>query len=296
MAGEVRAAGGVLWRPNGHGGVELALVHRPRYDDWSLPKGKLEPDEEPVLGALREVQEETGMIGRAGRRLGTSSYEVLLGQRWVTKKVDWWAIRALSGEFVANAEVDALRWCSPEEAKGQLTAGRDLSQVELMMRDGWDLSTALLMRHADAGGRADWPGHDDQRPLSAYGIAQAQALAGTLPAFGVTRVVTAPALRCAQTVAALAHRLGLVVEVEPLLSDAGYGADPQASLQALDALLAADGAAVCSQGGALPALLADLAQASGVALGQTHTHKAGVWVLSLHDGALVSIDKRPPPL
>ncbi len=295
MSDEVRAAGGLLWR-HGDAGVEVALVHRPRYDDWSLPKGKLRSGEEPVLGALRELLEETGMAGRAGRRLGTSAYDVLLHERWVPKTVDWWAVRSLGGTFEPGDEVDELRWCSPASARELLTAGRDVGPLDALVAGGWDLTTGVLVRHAVAGKRSEWTGDDDLRPLTGKGEAQAAALAEHLPAFGVTRVVSAPALRCVQTVVPVADRLGLTVEVEPLLGEDGHDEDPAGSLLRLRELLAQDGVVACSQGGAIPSLLDALAEASGLALGDTSTRKSAAWVLSLHKGALVAADLRRPPV
>jgi 8-oxo-dGTP diphosphatase len=293
---EVLAAGGVLWRRSGDGidDVEVALVHRPRYDDWSLPKGKLHRDEDALLGALREIEEETGMTGRAGRHLGTTAYDVVLGDRWVPKSVEWWSVRAESGQFAPSDEVDQLRWVRPAEAAALLTAGREALQVDALVRTGADVTTGVLVRHAVAGKRATWDGPDDLRPLTDKGRLQSDRLAEQLAAFGVTRVVSAPPVRCVQTVAPLAERLGLEVEREPLLGEDGYGDDPVAALARLEDLLRTDGLVVCSQGGALPALLDALADRSGLALGDTHTRKSAAWVLTLRAGDLVAADHRPP--
>ncbi len=120
---EVRAAGGVLVR-EGDGGPEVALVHRPRYDDWSLPKGKLAPDEGYEEGALREVEEETGLRCTLEREVASSSYGDAKGR---DKLVRYWLMRPLEGEFVPNAEVDELRWLSPDDAERLLTYNRDIA-------------------------------------------------------------------------------------------------------------------------------------------------------------------------
>jgi 8-oxo-(d)GTP phosphatase len=113
---EILAAGAVLWRP----GVEIAVVHRPRYDDWSLPKGKLEPGESIWLAASREVREETGFSCTLGRYLAQHRYPVTRPEP-ATKVVDYFAARAGSGSFQPNDEVDALRWVSLTEAGNLLT-------------------------------------------------------------------------------------------------------------------------------------------------------------------------------
>jgi len=115
----IPAGGGVVWRPTADT-LEVALIHRPRYDDWSLPKGKLEAGEHPLTAAAREVREETGLSATVGRRSLRTSYPVPEG----TKRVDYWLMRA-EGRFAANDEVDELRWLPPDEARELLSYDRD---------------------------------------------------------------------------------------------------------------------------------------------------------------------------
>ncbi|MGP4109962.1 NUDIX hydrolase [Streptomyces sp. 4N509B] len=116
--GVVEAAGCVLWRRAHDGeGIEVCLVHRPKYDDWSWPKGKLHDGETPADAAVREVREETGMACRLGAPLSTARYLV----RDRPKVVHYWAAEALGGHFQPNGEVDALRWLTPPEARALLT-------------------------------------------------------------------------------------------------------------------------------------------------------------------------------
>ena len=100
----VPAAGGAVWRPASDGGIEVALAHRPRYDDWSLPKGKLDAGEDPLTAAVREVREETGLEVVAGRRSVQTGYPIPQG----TKRVDYWVMQAVGGRFRPNDEVDVL--------------------------------------------------------------------------------------------------------------------------------------------------------------------------------------------
>ncbi|MFJ8693874.1 NUDIX hydrolase [Streptomyces roseolilacinus] len=124
-AGVVRAAGCVLWRRAADGAVEVCLIHRPKYDDWSFPKGKVKAGEELLAAAVREVREETGRGCEPGVRLGTVRYRA--GTR--EKEVTYWSAEATSGAFTPNKEVDALRWLPPEEARGLLTHPQDRSLV-----------------------------------------------------------------------------------------------------------------------------------------------------------------------
>ncbi|RPK94491.1 MULTISPECIES: NUDIX hydrolase [Streptomyces] len=128
--GTVLAAGCVLWRraPDGNG-VEVCLVHRPRYDDWSFPKGKLKRGEEPLAAAVREVLEETGHHCAPGERLPTSRYAV----DGRPKEVAYWAAEATGGSFTANDEVDRILWLAPGAARARLTRPRDVQQLTALL-------------------------------------------------------------------------------------------------------------------------------------------------------------------
>jgi 8-oxo-dGTP diphosphatase len=129
--GPVLAAGCVLWRRSPHRAdvPEVCLVHRPKYNDWSHPKGKLKRGEEPLTGALREVLEETGHHCAPGARLGTVRY-LAQGR---PKKVTYWAAEATDGEFASNDEVDRLLWLSPEAARVRITQPRDRLLIDALL-------------------------------------------------------------------------------------------------------------------------------------------------------------------
>jgi 8-oxo-dGTP diphosphatase len=120
-AAEVKASGGVVWR-RGDRGIEVALVHRPKYDDWSFPKGKLDPGESWEEAALREVEEEIGLRCRLGHELPPAAYTDPKGR---AKVVRYWLMAPLDGVFAASAEVDEMRWLPAAEARDQLSYEHD---------------------------------------------------------------------------------------------------------------------------------------------------------------------------
>lgn len=290
---QIVAAGGVPWRRD-DGELRLAVVHRPRYDDWSFPKGKLSYAEPPLRAAVREVTEETGLRLVVGRRLLRTSYESAEGP----KTVDYWSMRA-DGEFVANDETDGLDWLTPEQTLHRLTYADDRALVADLLTVPLEPVRVLLVRHARAGDSEDWSGPDHDRPLDGRGVAEARALAEVLPVFGPDRVVSADPVRCRQTVQPLAERLGLQVGSASEFGEERYAGAPATALAVLATMLNADSVtAVCSQGGVIPDLLELLLASSppttGVSLGrraaQAPARKGSVWALTARDGRVVSAD------
>lgn len=280
----VRAAGGVVWRGSGDG-VEVALVHRPAYDDWSIPKGKLRRGEHPLVGAVREVAEETGHDVRLGPPLGETAYELPDGRG---KRVRYWSMRASGGggALLADGEVDELRWLPPEEALTWLQPRREQPVLRAFVdrvRTGTLVTHPLvLVRHASAGERSAWRGADDDRPLDERGRAQADELTAVLRGYGAARIVSADVVRCTQTLAPLAAASGLTLELEPLFTEAGSAADPAAAVERVVGLARVpDAVVVCTQRKALPGLLRGLSAAFGADLGRVRLGKGAFCVLHL---------------
>ncbi|WP_137874930.1 NUDIX hydrolase [Rhodococcus sp. Q] len=282
------AAGAVLWRksPTDPYEIEIALIHRPKYDDWSFPKGKLDPGEIPVVAARREVEEETGMRVQLGRHVARVSYLVPGHRR--RKRVDYWAAEAQHGDFVPNDEVDELRWMSPDEVINSLSYQVDEKVTRKFLQAPADTSTVLVVRHGKAGRRSTYKGDDTTRPLDKVGRAQAEGLSALLQAFGATEIHSADRTRCVQTVEPLARDIGAEITQEPALSEESYREDP-ASTQALVRKIAARGGVqvICSQGRVIPDLLQWWADRDGITLPAARNRKGSTWVLSLSGGLLV---------
>ncbi|HYH72661.1 MAG TPA: bifunctional NUDIX hydrolase/histidine phosphatase family protein [Nocardioides sp.] len=263
-AAQVRAAGCAVWRRTDAGTLETAMVHRPKYDDWSLPKGKPETGEHLLQTAHREVTEETGLQVVVGRRSVRTRYDVTLpdGGRG-PKDVDYWTGQWAGGTFAANAEVDDLRWLPLEQAAALCSHEHDRAVVADLARTDVPLMPSLLLvRHARAGSRSDWDGPDELRPLDGRGRAQARQLAEVLPVFAPTAVLSARRTRCEDTVAPLAERLGLAVQPLEEVGEEEFSADPAAGMAVLEKLIEPRSTpgvtVVCSQGGAIPSALLEL--------------------------------------
>lgn len=295
----VRAAGAVLWR-DGSDGPEVAVVHRPRYDDWSLPKGKLDPGELPAHAAAREVAEETGFSCVLSRFLTQVNYAVPAAGGTAPKVVDYFVARAGGGSFEPNSEVDELRWLPVAQAQELVSYPHDGRVLDAFEQLPTELVTVLLVRHAKAGKRSDWDGDDVLRPLTEAGQQQRDALHSLLPLFGPTRVHSAPRLRCEQTVAPIAADLGVDIEPEPLFSEEGFVTDPAAAVERMLRVAAGNGPAlVCSQGGAIPDLVARLADSGalsgrpGLRPGEVASRKGSVWILSFRRDSATSNGNGP---
>lgn len=264
----------------------MALVHRPRYDDWSLPKGKLEPGESTRVAAWREVCEETGAHVALGRFLATTRYPVGPDR----KVVDYFAGRYVSGSFTPNDEVDELRWLPVPVARALLTHDHDRAVLDAFTALPAELTTLLLVRHAKAGSRSEWSGTDEMRPLSHNGRGQLAPILPLARVYGASRVYSAPLVRCVQTVEAVADDLGASVVEEELLSEKAY--DGAATMRRVLEIVADGGVPVlCSQGGVIPDLVSRLAALSGLSPDRPVAAKKGsVWALFFSETRLVAAD------
>jgi len=302
MSDATLAAGAAIWRPRVDAAedAEILLVHRPRYDDWSLPKGKSEPDEHILLTAVREVQEETCVRPVLGPRLPTVEY-LSWGR---PKQVSYWSAFSDGVEAAPGNEIDAVSWLPLGQAREQLADTHDDPVISAFR----PLETVplILLRHASAGSKADWPGDDHSRTLDERGAADAQTLAGLMSCFApVARVISSPALRCTDTVRPYAAGFGRTVETEACL--APYGR-PEAfssrtgladALRRLLAGLVADRrpAVLCLHRENLPDVLAEACSALGAPAAvpaDLSLPKGGFWVAHAAAEGLAGLERYAP--
>jgi len=302
MTDATLAAGAAIWRPPAAPAedAELLLVHRPKYDDWSLPKGKSEPDEHILLTAVREVWEETCVRPVLGPRLPTVEY-ISWGR---PKRVSYWSAFSHGAEAAPGNEIDAVSWLPLTQAREQLADTHDDPVISAFRPV--ETVPLILVRHASAGRKADWPGDDCVRPLDERGAADAQALAGLIACFApVARVISSPALRCTDTVRPYAAAFGRTVETEACLAPYGRTEGFSSRTDLADALrrmlsgLVADRrpAVLCLHRENLPDVLAEACSATGVPAAMPadpSLPKGGFWVAHAAAAELAGLERYEP--
>ncbi|MDO9377281.1 MAG: NUDIX hydrolase [Nocardioidaceae bacterium] len=265
----VQAAGTVVWRrepgtAKADHRVEVLVIHRPKYDDWSLPKGKLDPGEVLAGCAVRETEEETGVRVRLGVRLQGSTYALRGGAG--VKHVTYWSARPIGGidpvEYEPNHEVDEVRWAPLDVAAALMTWDRDrvvLADFALAVyRRAHRARPLLLVRHAEARPRKRWRGDDLARPLTPAGEASARRLPGLVDAYAAEEAWTSPATRCTSTLAPWSRSAGVSAVVDHRLAESerpgGAPTPGMAAAVAHDLLDRRASTVVCTHRPVLPTL------------------------------------------
>lgn len=287
----------MLWR-QGPEGIEFALVHRPRYDDWSFPKGKLDKGEHVLGAVLREVQEETGVRALLGRRLRSSQY-VKDGR---PKQVDYWAatVRAepgtgraagTQGRFVPGDEVDRVDWLTAAEAERRLSYQDDIELLHAVADGPRETVPYIVLRHGSAGDKRDWPDDDVLRPLDPQGRSQAATLAPLLAGLRPLRLVSSATARCVETV--LPYSLRADVSV---VTDRAFTirvANSTAAADRMGELVAAGVPALaCTHREIVNGLIVEICtRLGGKPPDDPSVPKGGFWILHVAGGALVSLER-----
>ncbi|MGH3362232.1 MAG: NUDIX domain-containing protein [Nocardioides sp.] len=247
---DVLAAGAVVWRHK----QEVLLVHRPRYDDWSFPKGKLDRGERLPAAAVREVAEETGLHVRLGPPLQGQRYPHGDRMKSVSYWVGWVVGPDDVGGYLVNDEIDDVAWVPWQEALQRLSYPHDCDTL-LESRPLRRKTRALVvLRHASARSRKRWRKDDRERPLLQSGHHQSLDLVPLLAAYDATRVTTSSSRRCVQTVTPYTDLIGRPPEAYDGLSE--EDATAEAVVDLLDDLLEADtGSVLCTHRTVLPSVL-----------------------------------------
>ena len=294
---EIMAAGAVLYRIN-QDEIEIGLIHRPRYDDWSFPKGKIEFGESFLAAAHREVFEETGYAAKFGPLIAEIQYLA----EGVPKRVKYWAAHAISAAkpITDLQEVDEFEWHSLKSAKAKLTHEEDRKVLKMFkeISPGIDQnSTLILLRHAKALKRVEWIGDDGDRPLDNRGQIQSEKFRSIYEAYEIDEIFSSDAYRCLETVKPLGRDLGIAVGIASDISEYQYSRDKEKPLKFAKKFLKASKDSetpktvlLCSHNPVLPKILKELAGAMAVDEIDRGLEPGDGWDLFHRDGKVRAIN------
>lgn len=303
---DINAAGALIWRYHREQ-LKLLVIHRPRYDDWSWPKGKQDPGETLPETAVREVREEVGLNVTLGVPLTVTAYRV----KKHSKEVFYWAAELPAGAKpkADEGEVDELRWVTPEQAQSMLTNRTDLEPLEALLKlhAAGNLATrpVLLVRHAKAKPRSTWSGAEGERTLAATGKRQALAAGRLMAAWSPQKLFSSPWVRCMQTVYPYAKASGLSIKEKRALTEAHHVRSPKKAAKVVQSLFEKGdkSAALCTHRPVLPTVLAVLHERMGQGLAQhlptedPYLKPGEMWVVQVsvaHPDTVVSLEQVKP--
>ena len=296
----VLAAGGVLWRRDPLD-PEVALVHRPKYDDWSLPKGKAKAGEHLLVTALREMTEETGYHPRIGPYLVTVRYRVTSGGHSSNKVVTYWSMRCAGGSFHTSKEVDQMQWLPLDEARRHLTSASDRAVLDTFRHTRRDTELLLLVRHGATVAPARRPKRRPEVPpegqrLNRSGRDQAVSLVPVLEGLGVTDLLSADLTACVDMLSPFAAANGLTVRRDAQLTHAGFaGHERDVADRVRRDASCGQALVVCGGQRVITGLLSALGHGSYVgAPHETTVMKGGWWLLHHCHGAVSAYERHEP--
>jgi 8-oxo-dGTP diphosphatase len=285
----VIAAGAVVWRYDGEGNVHVLLIHRPRYDDWSIPKGKLDEGEQLIACAYREVIEETHLKVSFGPFITETEYYVADG----LKRVSYWAAHAYDSNdnFVANAEADEGRWLTIEEAIELATRESDKEVLSVFFKSPFDSQALIMLRHGKALAREEWLGGDEDRPLDQRGSLQAKRMISIYQAFNIEKVITSDAIRCYDTVEPLTKALDLKLKVEKDISEQSWKKDKELAIEFAKEIIKDERTIlVCSHNPVLPRMLEKLTKKIDFDYPDNKLQPGEAWIIHHKKKEVLQID------
>ena len=293
MSEAISAAGAVVWRKHKDNFTEVAIIHRPKYDDWSFPKGKIEVGESLIACAHREVLEETNLQTEFGPHLGQVEYFTPDG----LKKVTYWSAKVIGEKpFRTNTEVDQLKWIPITKVIAVLTNETDKEIFDKFVKVKFNSKPFILLRHAKAITRDEWQGEDDDRPLSSSGQNQAMRLLSTYQVFNIDQIHSSDAVRCYDTVKSMAKGLDIKLEVSSKLSENTYKKDKEKAFDYVSELIKEDKSIlICSHNPILPKMLNKLTKKSEIEADEDKLSPADGWVIHRSGKEIIQIDRLDAP-
>jgi phosphohistidine phosphatase SixA/8-oxo-dGTP pyrophosphatase MutT (NUDIX family) len=294
MKPQIMAAGAVVWRKNSDDSISIALIHRPRYSDWSLPKGKAEVGEALISSAYREVLEETNLKIKIGPFIDQTQYFVPQG----LKQVNFWSARAIGEDhpFHPNNEVDQMEWFSTAAAIEKVDRESDREILQKFIVSPFDSSAFIMLRHAKALARSEWQGDDDDRPLELTGQLQAKRMLSIFQVFGLEEIYTSDAVRCFDTVAALGKSLGIELRVVNQLSEYTFKKNKEKAIDFVKEVIKSNETIlICSHNPVLPRMLEKLTKKVNVELPASKLLPGEAWVVHHRKKEVLQVDRLSAP-
>ena len=290
----IEGAGAVLWQAIDDADVKIAIIHRPRYDDWSLPKGGVDAGESHIQAAFREVLEETGVKAIFGPEIGTVDYEV----NGVTKEVRYWLAEAdqFNSATPNPEEVDATEWLSISDAINKLSNSDDREIVRMAEEFGFGSTPLVLLRHTKALKRDQWDGDDGDRPLEHVGQIQAAKIPAIYAPYAIEKIYSSDAIRCVQTIEAMAAEYGITPIYSSEISEFGFERDSEKALDyALSVMLSDKPSVMCSHNPVLPKLVKKLIGKKNFKRLSAELKPGDSFVLHHRSGEVIAVDWTPAP-
>jgi 8-oxo-dGTP diphosphatase len=293
MSELILAAGAVVWRKSNDKFTEILIIHRPKYDDWSFPKGKCEIGEQLIACAHREVLEETNFATEFGPFLGEVNYQTELGP----KRVSFWSAKVIDDHrFTPTSEVDEIKWVALTQVRDLLSLESDKEILDKFIKLKLGSTPLVLLRHAKAITRDEWQGDDDDRPLDDLGENQAKRLLAIYQVFNLSQIHSSDAVRCYSTVEPMAKGLGIKLEVTGKLSESSYRKDKEKAIDYVkDVFKDEINALICSHNPILPKILNKLSKKSEVEADEDKLSPADGWVLHRIGKEIIQIDRVNAP-
>jgi 8-oxo-dGTP diphosphatase len=285
----IRAAGAILWREKRPFELELALVHRAKFDDWTFPKGKIEDGESAIQAARREVLEETGIDAVFGPYLGFIEYEVDDEK----KKVQFWMAKVPDQvpEFVPNEEVDRLEWVNMKQARHFLTYDVERDMLKYFRDSERHGNVMIFLRHAKAVKRTEWSGDDSDRPLISEGQIMAKKLVKHLEMYDINEIHTSDAYRCMSTVEPFHEEHGTIKVVTDKLSEYAFQKDELLAASYVKQLAKFGGNyLICSHNPILPLMVDHLVKYPEDFELDKELHPGDAWIVHHRGGKVFAVN------